>query len=50
MVVVSAQVESELVDLERDDKREFLESLGALWMFEVVWGRGGEPTKKGASS
>lgn len=28
VVVVSAQVESELVDLEGDDKREFLESLG----------------------
>lgn len=29
MVVVSAQVESELVELDGDDKREFLESLGA---------------------
>lgn len=28
VVVVSAQVESELVDLDGDDKREFLESLG----------------------
>lgn len=28
VVVVSAQVESELVELEGDDKREFLESLG----------------------
>lgn len=28
VVVVSAQVESELVELEEDDKREFLESLG----------------------
>lgn len=30
VVVVSAQVESELVDLDGDDKREFLESLGAV--------------------
>lgn len=29
VVVVSAQVESELVALDEDDKREFLESLGA---------------------
>lgn len=28
VVVVSAQVESELVDLDGDDKQEFLESLG----------------------
>jgi len=30
VVVVSAQVESELVELDREDKREFLESLGAF--------------------
>ena len=35
MVIVSAQVESELVDLEEDDKREFLESLGAFRQEEV---------------
>lgn len=39
VVVVSAQVESELVDLDGDDKREFLESLGgksALCVCECV--------------
>ncbi|CAN0472642.1 unnamed protein product [Ascophyllum nodosum] len=30
VVIVSAQVESELVDLEEDDKREFLESLAGV--------------------
>ncbi|CAN0053954.1 unnamed protein product [Ascophyllum nodosum] len=30
VVIVSAQVESELVDLEEDDKREFLESLSGV--------------------
>lgn len=33
VVVVSAQVESELVDLDGDDKREFLESLGTVRRF-----------------
>lgn len=36
VVVVSAQVESELVDLDGDDKREFLESLGLCLFFFLV--------------
>lgn len=35
VVVVSAQVESELVDLDDDDKREFLDSLGEKSAFLV---------------
>lgn len=37
VVVVSAQVESELVDLDGDDKREFLESLGSCLYPLVCW-------------
>lgn len=37
MVIVSAQVESELVDLDGDDKREFLESLGAFFVLFLLF-------------
>lgn len=33
VVIVSAQVESELVDLDGEDKQEFLESLGEAFLF-----------------